>query len=337
MNRVIEKIGTLVFLMVCVVSWSCAQPAELWVEFEPEPALDKGKEIVLISGDEEYRSEEYLPMLAQILTAHHGFTTRVLFAIDPKTQKVDPTYTQNIPGMDFLETADLVIIATRFRELPDAQMKYFDDYLNAGKPVIGLRTATHAFNFPTESKSSYKKYSYNSTEENWEGGFGQKILGETWVSHHGDHGSEGTRAVVNGLLADHPVLNGVSDIWGPTDVYTVKHLSKNAKVLLWGQPTLGMTEESPTSWKKSLMPIAWTQTYKADSGREGKVFTTTMGSAIDFESEDLRRLIVNACYWALGLDSSEKAKADIVGEYKPTAFGFGTFRKDKSPQDFVRF
>lgn len=332
-----KTVGFWFLLCMCTVSLSCAQSSDVWLDFQPDTGKNNGKKIVLISGDEEYRSEEYLPMLAQILTAHHGFTTRVLFAIDPKTQKVDPTYTQNIPGMDFLEAADLVIIATRFRELLDAQMKYFDDYLNAGKPVIGLRTATHAFNFSAESKSSYKKYGYNSTDKNWEGGFGQKILGETWVSHHGNHGSEGTRAVVNGLLADHPVLNGVSDIWGPTDVYTVKHLSDKAQVLLWGQSTLGMTKESPVNLEKSLMPIAWTQTYKADSGRDGKVFTTTMGSAIDFESEDLRRLIVNACYWALDLDSSKKAKVDIVGEYKPTAFGFGTFQKDKSPQDFVRF
>lgn len=325
--------------VVCAITWSCAQPAELWLEFQPERAKDKGKEIVLISGDEEYRSEESLPMLARILTVHHGFTTRVLFAIDPKTKKVDPAYTQNIPGMDFLKTADLVIIATRFRELPDAQMKYFDDYLNAGKSIIGLRTATHAFNYSSESQSPFKKYSFNNSEKGWEGGFGRKILGDTWISHHGDHGSEGTRAVVNGLLADHPILKGVSDIWGPTDVYTVEHLSKKANVLLWGQSTEGMTPESPVNRQKSLMPVAWTQKYSADSGKEGKVFTTTMGAAVDFESEDLRRLLVNASYWALDLevDSSEKVNADIVGEYNPTMFGFGTFQKDKSPQDFVGF
>src|SRR4029077_19657060 len=105
----------------------------------------KGKHIVLVSGDEEYRSEEGLPQLGKILAKRHGFTCTVLFAIDPKDGTINPNVS-NIPGLEALTTADLMIILTRFRDLPDEQMKHIIDYVESGRPIIGLRTATHAFN-----------------------------------------------------------------------------------------------------------------------------------------------------------------------------------------------
>ena len=100
----------------------------------------KGKHIVLLSGDEEYRSEEGLPMLAKILAVRHGFKCTVLFAINPADGTIDPLTLTNIPGMEALDSADACVMGLRFRELPDAQMKHFVDYLNAGKPIIALRT-----------------------------------------------------------------------------------------------------------------------------------------------------------------------------------------------------
>src|SRR5699024_1179923 len=203
----------------------------------------------------------------------------------------------NIPGIEALESADLMIIATRFRNLPDDQMQYVDDFLRAGKSVIGLRTATHAFNFPGDSESLYSKYSYNSQTEGWEGGFGRKVLGETWINHHGIHGQEGTRGMIEGLAErnKHPVLTGVNDIWGPTDVYGITSIPEGAEVLIWGASTAGMTPEAPINWEKSLVPVAWTKTYQYDGhSPEGRVFTTTMGAAEDLESDDMRRLIINA-------------------------------------------
>ena len=329
----------LIGIFIFIVPFAHAQQQSQWLQFKPKSTVSNGKHIVLISGDEEYRSEESLPMLAKILTEHHGFITTVLFAINPETGLVDPDYTQNIPGIDHLSSADLLIIATRFRELPDQQMKYIDDYLQAGKPVIGFRTATHAFNFGNDSKSPYAKYGYSSRQKGWEGGFGKQVLGETWINHHGIHGKEGTRGLIDGIQKEnnHPILKGVKDIWGPTDVYGVKGLVSEAEVLLWGQSTHGMTADSPGSWEKSIMPVAWTKSYAIESGKKGKVFTTTMGSAIDFLSEDLRRLVVNACYWALDIEEKlpEKANVDIVGTYRPTMFGFGGFQKGKLPKDFV--
>src|SRR5690606_13697923 len=182
----------------------------------------------------------------------------------------------------------------------DDQMKHIDEFIDAGKPVLGLRTATHAFHYTRNPENQYAKYGFISKEKGWEGGFGKRVLGETWVSHHGANGKEGSRGLLDGIALgnDHPILRGVKDIWVITDVYGIKSLPSDAQVLVWGQPTAGLTEDSPGLWEKSIMPVAWTQTYTTESGKKGKSFTTTMGASKDFISEDLRRLVVNAAYWA---------------------------------------
>lgn len=332
------KLATLFLLfLIAVTNAACAQQKE-WLHFKPDASKAKAKKVVLVSGDEEYRSEESMPMLAKILTTHHGFETVVLFAIDPNSKQVNPEFQKNIPGLSNLKDADLMIIATRFRELPDDQMKHIDDYLNSGKPVIGLRTATHAFNFAKESKSPYKHYAYNEQSEAWKGGFGGLVLGETWVNHHGVHGKEGSRGLINGLEveAKNPILLGVKDIWVPSDVYGIRNKLEGARILVFGQPTSGMTAESPVNWQKTIMPVAWTKDYQIPGGKKGQVFTTTMGSSIDLKSADLRRLIVNATYSLLGLSSAikEDLNIDPVGNFEARMFGFGIYEKGKYPKDY---
>lgn len=306
-----------------------------WVHYQGSDGIGKGKHIVFISGDEEYRSEEALPMLARILAEKFGFRCTVLFAIDPKTGTIDPNNQTNIPGMKNLQTADLVFLFTRFRELPDEDMKFFDEYVRSGKPIVALRTATHAFNYKRKKDSPYAKYDFQSKHKGWEDGFGKVILGETWVDHHGNHGEEGTRALFNGIKQreKHPVLNGVKNIWCPTDVYAVRELPHGSEVLVYGAPTSGMTASSAVNLDKSIMPVAWTSTYTNESGKKGKIFTSTMGAAIDLLSEDLRRLLVNASLWAVGLENKIPAKADVnyIGQYTPTMFGLDLFAKDRSP------
>src|SRR5688572_22638668 len=256
-----------------------AQKSE-WVQYKGNTGPGQGKHIVFISGDEEYRSEEALPMLAKILSRKYGFTCTVLFAVDPNTGMIDPNNQTNIPGLDNLENGDLMVMSLRFRELPDDQMKYIDNYIESGKPVIGLRTSTHAFNYTRNKGSKYARYDFKSTIKGWEDGFGKKIFGETWVDHHGVHGKEGTRGLINGIEQNkkNPLLNGVKDIWCATDVYTVRDLPADAMVLIFGQPTKGMTADAPVNTNKSLMPVAWTRSYSAPSGKKGKVFATTMGA-----------------------------------------------------------
>jgi len=332
------KCGGFLLLFFVTIQSCLAQNNNEWLHFKPENSKIKNKKIVLISGDEEYRSEESLPMLAKILTKHHGFETVVLFAIDPSTKNINPEYQKNIPGLKQLEDADLMIIATRFRELPDDQMKYVDDYLKSGKPVIGIRTATHAFNFAEGSSSSYKHYAYNESSKEWKGGFGQQVLGVTWVNHHGDHGKEGTRAIINGLeeINNQPILLGVDDIWGASDVYGIDQNLKDATILLYGQPTLGMHDTAKINWQKSTLPVAWTKSYQLPEGKLGKAFTTTMGASVDFKSEDLRRLIINASYWALDLENLIKPdlNVEVVQGFQPQMFGFGDHKKGTTPADY---
>jgi len=311
--------------------------ANPWVVYDGFDGPGKGKHVVLISGDEEYRSEEALSQLGKILAKHHGFKCTVLFAVNPADGTIDPVNVSNIPGLEALRTADLMIIATRFRNLPDEQMQYIVEYLNAGKPVIGMRTATHAFNIPAGKK--YSKYSFNSKE--WVGGFGRQVLGETWISHHGHHAHESTRGVVAPGQEKNPIVRGCEDIWGPTDVYTVRlPLPGDCQPVILGQVLEGMNPtDKPLANKKNdpMMPVAWTKTYQGTAGQTGRVFTTTMGAATDLASEGLRRLLVNAAYWCVGLEAKipQRANVDLVGQYKPTPFGFGKFAKGIKPSDFA--
>lgn len=317
---------------------SSAHAAEQWLTFEGKDGPGKQKHVVLIAGDEEYRSEEGLPQLAKILSTHHGFTCTVLFPINPKDGTIDPPYVKNIPGLEALKNADLMIIQTRFRDLPDEQMKYVVDYVDAGKPVIGLRTATHAFKI--EPGKTYSKYSWDSKEPGWEGGFGRRVLGETWIDHHGHHGQQSTRAIPAPGAQGSTILRGCQDVWGPTDVYAVRlPMLPQCKTILLGEVLEGMkSTDKPVEGKQNepMIPVAWTMTYKAD-GQPGRSFTTTMGAATDLQSEGLRRLLVNAAYWCVGMEDKIPDKADValVGDYHPTPFGFGKHIPGKKPADYA--
>ena len=304
-----------------------------WVVYEGNEGPGKGKHIVLVSGDEEYRSEEALPMLGKVLATHHGFKCTVLFAINPETGEIDPENQTNIPGLQHLESADMMILFTRFRELPDEQMKYIVDYTNAGKPVMGLRTATHAFSYSRNLDSPYAKYSFDS--EAFEGGYGRQVLGETWVNHHGHHGKESARGVIDEAVQDHPILKGVDDVWGPSDVYGVNDLTGDAQVLIHGQVLVGMEPTDSPKPDTVTMPMVWIKTYTGDAGNTSRVLGTTMGASVDLESEGLRRLLVNGCYWCMGMEDviPDKSVVDYVGDYSPTFFGFGTFTRGVRPED----
>lgn len=317
--------------------------------------------VVLISGDEEYRSEEALPQLAKILTQHHGFKCTVLFAQDPaKPGIVDPNYVQNIPGLDHLQSADLMILFTRFRALPEEQMKYIDDYLKSGKPVIGMRTSTHAFNFSKiDSTSIYRHYgNFYKEDDPWKGGFGRLVLGEKWISHHGKHGDQSTRGMVAPGQENHPILNGIDagDIWGATDVYGVRlPLPGDSQPLILGQVVdrdgdknendsrLGMRpsdqklpdlvtkkdnkgNEISINQNDPMMPVAWVKSYQLPEGVAGKCFSTTMGASTDLVEPGTRRMMVNAVFWCLDLDVPDQSNVDLVGTYSPTRFAF---HKDK--------
>jgi hypothetical protein len=119
-------------------------------------------------------------------------------------------------------------------------------------------------------------------------------------------------------------------------VYGIKNLPADAEVLVYGQSTAGMNDQAPLIWEKSIMPLAWTKPYQIEGGKSGMAFASTMGASLDFQSADLRRLVLNASFWLLGMGDavSTDLNVDYVGTYQPTPFGFDTFRKGMRIQDF---
>lgn len=306
---------------------------ERWVVFKGGQGPGSGKHIVFVTGDEEYRSEESMPQLAKILAVHHGFKCTVLFAINKETGEIDPLTLDNIPGLEALKTADLMVLFTRFRELPDEQMKHIIDYTNSGKPILGLRTATHAFRYREHKDSPYAKYSFR--DKQFKGGYGRQVLGETWINHYGHHQKESTRGLIAEGMEDHPIVKGIESIWGPSDVYGITTLHGDCKPVIMGQVLSGMDPDDKPNPDKKLVPVAWIKTYTGDKGKTARVFTTTMGHSGDLKNEGVRRLLVNACYWCMGMEDKmpAKSKVDIVGEYDPNPIGFGGFKKGVKPAD----
>ncbi|MCB9915855.1 MAG: ThuA domain-containing protein [Planctomycetes bacterium] len=313
-----------------------APAPQRWVTYAGGAGPGAGKHVVLISGDEEYRSEEALPMLGKLLAVRHGFRCTVLFSQKPETAEIDPEERTYLPGIEAVDDADLVVLFTRFRSWPEADMKHFADYVEAGKPLIALRTATHAFNYPADAPNAYARWTWTGSA--WEGGFGKQVLGETWVNHHGSHGQESTRGVIPAAAASHPILRGVTDVWGPTDVYGIRALPADATVLLEGEVCAGMTPAAPpVDGPKNAprIPVTWTRERALAGGVTQRIVVSTLGAAIDLESEHLRRLLVNAAYWCTGMEDAIPAHSDArtVGCYEPTMFGFGGFVRGVYPKD----
>jgi hypothetical protein len=310
---------TFAILLAILACTSAAQESPL--VFAGGHGAGRGKRVVLIAGDQEYRSEESVPALAQILAVRHGFHCTVLFSVNPRTGRPDPNTIDNVPGLEALRRADLLVLFARWLELPDDQMKEIVDYTNSGRPIIALRTSTHPFNYQKHPESPYAKYSYNNKE--FSGGFGRQVLGETWINHYGAHQKQSTRGVVVAGMEGHPILRGVHNLWGESDVYEIRSLSGDSRPLVMGLVLSSMDPASAPDPSKKLMPIAWTKTYTGESGKPDRIFTTTMGHVMDFRNEGFRRMLVNACYWALGLEKkiSATASVEFTAPFEPHPIG----------------
>ena len=293
-----------------------------------EPGKDKT--IVLVAGDEEYRTEESMPMLAKILSQKHGFECKVLFPWDKTGKYIDPNNQEGVRGWHHLKDADLMIIGTRFRRPNSDDAKYITDFLNEGKPVIGIRTSTHAF---TGNGNFGGKISY--------GQFGPLVMGEGWVNHHGKHKGEGARGIVEAKNAAHPILNGVTDVFGPSDVYGIRRLTEKDTIPMRGAVTATLDPNSSFVDAKNdpMQPLAWIHPYTAPNGKAGRTFCTTMGASVDLVSEDLRRMLINAAYFLTGKDVPANADVTYVDPFYPSFYGFIRDKEhwpslDMQPQDY---
>lgn len=330
----------LLTLLVCTQAIAHPVPeSPQWLTYPGGDGPGKGRHIVLIAADQEYRSEQSMPMMAKILSKHHGFDCTVLFGVNEKGE-VDPTMPvypdkgkeaefkpHHIPGLEHLASADLVIFFTRLLTLPKTEQEEIVAYVDSGKPFIALRTANHGFR-------GQLPYKIDGKQVRW----GEDVLGGAFMGHHGRWHADSTRGILVEEQKQHPILTGVSDIWGNSDVYrTYKEgtsLPAGCTALVWGQPLIGRKHDDPPNPKLEPLPVAWIKNWQTSTGKVARVFHSTMGSGTDFQSAGLRRLIINAAYWCLNLESTITAtrSVDIIGNYQPLESGFNYSELGVKPQ-----
>ncbi len=300
------------------------------VVYEGTGGPGAGKHIVLIAGDHEYRSEELLPAMGRILASRFGFKCSIFFTLDADGF-IEPG-SSDIAGLEALESADLLIVGLRFQDFPAAEMQHIVDYLERGGPIVGIRTATHAFEI---EEGPFVKYTWDYSGSGYEGGFGRQVLGETWVTHHGENHQQSSRLLLEGQES-HPILRGVHDVHVQSGGYYADPMPDSV-VLARGQVLDGLTADSPPAPDKAVLPVAWTRTYEAGDGSQARVFTTTHGASEDFLNEGFRRLLLNAALWAAGLEDSIRADSDLsfVGSYNPVTFNFDGYRRGVRPADLA--
>ncbi|MGK0239300.1 MAG: hypothetical protein ACI92G_002775 [Candidatus Pelagisphaera sp.] len=292
---------------------------------------NSGKHIVFIAGEREYRSEESLPALAKILAKHHGFRCTILFTLadDGTIEPQGP----NLIGLQILENADLLFMFMRAQNLPDDEMAHFDKYVKSGKPIIALRTSTHPFKIPD---GQWRKYDSAYGDKQYEGGFGRQVLGETWVAHHGDNHIHSTRLIPLPGKKDHSVLTGVGEMHVQTGGYLTSPRA-GSWPLVMAQPLVGMSADDSPHPALYAVPGVWTRL--RDVGEKGRVLTCTHGASVDLLDDGLRRLFVNACFWALRLDGriTSNLNIDFVGPYQPTEFASHAWKRGVRPADLAGY
>jgi len=297
--------------------------SDLWLTYQGGDGPGKGKHVVLLAAEQEYRAEQALPMLARTLATHHGFDCTVLFltnadglvdVTEPSPVKQEGKYNR-VPGMEHLAKADAFIWMSRFLKLTDEDADHLYNYFDSGKPIIALRTANHGLRGTKPYIVDGKKVSL------------REMLGGAFMKHHGGWKREATSGIVVQENADHPILTGVDDVWGTTDVYRCHkedHVPADCTALLLGQPMKSLQRDAPPNTDKVPLPIAWTKTWTGNHGKASPILHFTMGSAKDFENQGVRRVTINGVYWGLGMADQIKADSDmsIVGEYEPLKDGF---------------
>lgn len=229
---------------------------------------DKRPCVVFISAESEYGAADTLPGFARDLELDYGLRCEILQG-SPERKSDDR---HEISGMEQSAQADLVVVFARRRAFPTDQMKYLKDYLDRGGALIGLRTASHAFDSRGSGPADHTEWP----------DFDPEVFGG---HYHGHHGAGPKCTVTRGHdSGDHPILSSVKlPFISNGSLYEVRPLVATAKTLLIGT----IRGEDPE-------PVAWTHRY-----RGGRIFYTSLGHSDDFEIDAFRRLLVNAVFWAM--------------------------------------
>ncbi|MEM7699012.1 MAG: PVC-type heme-binding CxxCH protein, partial [Verrucomicrobiota bacterium] len=302
------------------------------LHYEGHRSMRKDKHLVFIASDHEYRTEETLPMLARILAEQHGFDCTVLFGLD-ENGEIKPG-ASNIPGTEVLADADGLIISTRFLNLPAEQMQPIVDYLDRAGPVVGLRTATHGFRIPEDSP--FARFDFRFEGEDYKNGFGEQVLGQTWVGHYGKNRVQSNRITIIEEKAEHPILRGVSDIHTQAGGYNAEP-HDDWDILTMAQPLMTMEPDGELDATKPPEASEWTRTYVGKDGATGRVFTSLYGASLDIVNPGYRRLLINGIYWSIGLEDLIKPNLpiELVGDFHPTIFKNGGHVKGIKPSDYA--
>jgi type 1 glutamine amidotransferase len=228
--------------------------------------------VVFLISEPEYATEVTLPVFAREQLEPRGLRCTILTGEGPDFD--------TFPGIAALKTADLLLISVRRRALPNEQLQLVRDYLAAGKPLVGIRTACHAFHTRGKRESGHAEWQE----------FDPAVLGGNYTGHYGE--GPQTKLSIAGGAGEHLILRGVKveALLGNGSLYKVNPLAGTTQALLMGE-----IRDQPSE------PIAWTNTYQG-----GRVFYTTLGHKEDFRNDEFNRLLVNGVFWALNRPVPEK-------------------------------
>lgn len=252
---------------------------------------DKPKRIALVIGENEYRTWETLPKFAREHLAFRGFKLDLVAA---SPTEGDSHFT----NWNVLPAADLVLVSARRRAAPPGMIQALRAHVAAGKPLVGIRTASHAF------EARGKAF---PADQSWPG-FDDEVLGGDYQDHYGKGPGRDTVVRLVPEAASHPVLAGF-----PSEIKFTSHLYRSRNLYRTVTPLLrGQTEDG----KSEVEPVAWVNT--RDNRR---VFYTSLGSPEDFAEPAFQRLLLNGILWALDdfIPPAPKVPVDYAGKWQPLA------------------
>jgi len=224
--------------------------------------------VVFLIGEREYETSRSLPAFFESELEPEGFTATFITA-PPKGEGRN-----EFPGLEnALAGADLCVLSVRRRAPEESQLDAFRAYLEAGNPLVAIRTSNHAFHLRGAEPPDGHAL--------WES-FDPEVLGG---NYHGHYGREPAAITLAEGAEDHPVLAGVDALPPTSTLYRSGPLAETATPLL-----LATVEGKPAE------PVAWTHRYGPN---RAPVFYTSLGLRREFETPEFRRFLVNAIRWAL--------------------------------------